>query len=91
MRSHATLYGLIGALAKAGGFAGATGVLIVGSFCGISGRALFLRVALVFLVVTIVFNLVGLVTVRSLLSAIVAESEERKGMADSKRRASGSP
>jgi len=85
MKRRATLYGLVGTIAKLAGLAGATLVLLIGSFQGVSGQALLVRVGLAFLIVTIVFNFVGFVTVRSLLTAIVSESEERKGTTDSKR------
>ncbi len=88
MKRRATLYGLIGTIAKLAGLAGATLVLLIGSFQGVSGQALVVRVGLAFLIVTIVFNLIGFVTVRSLLTAIVSENEERKGTTDAKRKAS---
>ncbi|MFN0150864.1 MAG: hypothetical protein ACKVU1_09195 [bacterium] len=88
MKPRSTIYGLVGTVAKLAGLAGATLVLLIGSFQGVSGQALFVRVGLAFLIVTIVFNLIGFVTVRSLLTAIVSENEERKETTDAKHKAS---
>lgn len=87
MKQHTTLYGLVGVVANIGGLVSAGLVLVISSFQGVGGQALAIRVGLAFLVVTVVFHLVGFITVRSLLTAIVSDSEARKSMADSKRRA----
>lgn len=87
MKPRATLYGLVGVIANIGGLVSAGVVLVVSSFQGVGGQALTVRVGLAFLVVTVVFHLVGFVTVRSLLTAIVSDSEARRGVGDMKRRA----
>jgi hypothetical protein len=79
------MYGLVATASRVGGLGAALAVLVIGSFRGISGWALFSRVALVFLFVSIVLNVAGLVMLRSFLTAVVADQDTRKDAVGPKR------
>lgn len=85
MRNQPTVYGLIGTVARVGGLVAAVLVIVVGTFQGVSGMALFGRVATAFLAATIVLNVLGFVMVRSFLAGIVAEQQGGKEPAGSNR------
>lgn len=72
MKGHATVYDLVGRVARIGGLGAALAVIVAGAFRGVTGWALAVRVATAFVVVTVVLNLLGFVTVRSLLAGVVA-------------------
>jgi len=87
VKTHTTIYGLVGHVSRVGALVAAALVVVAGSFRGVSGWALALRVGIAFAVVAIVLNLLGYVMIRSLLSAVVASEGDRKRETSGSKRA----
>lgn len=78
MKKHTTMYDLLGHSARIGGLSAALVVLVLGAFHGVAGWTLAVRVGTVFVAVTAVLNLLGYVTIRSLLAGVAADEGTRK-------------
>jgi hypothetical protein len=85
VRRAPSVDGLVGHVAVVGGSCAAAAAVILGAFRGVSGWALAFRAGTSFLVVHVVLNVLGYVTVRSILSGIVAREIERNDSAAPKR------
>ncbi len=85
MRRAPTLSALVGHAAVVGGAAAAAVAVVLGTFRGVTGWTLAVRAGTAYLVVLVILNVLGYVTVRSILSGIVADEIERKETAGPKR------
>ncbi len=85
MRRAPTVNALVGHAAAVGGAAAAAVAVVLGTFRGVTGWTLAVRAGTAFLVVLVVLNVLGYVTVRSILSGVVAREIERKETAGPKR------
>jgi hypothetical protein len=78
VKSHTTLYDLVGIVSRIGGLAAALVVIAAGAFQSVAGWTLAVRVLTTFVVVTALLNLLGFVLMRSLLAGVVVREEVRK-------------